>query len=221
MSVYCVIVAAGKSKRMKLKENKVFYNLCGKPVIRYSVDMMKKCGINTVVVVSNEDMEKCTDILKDTDSIITVGGDRRQQSVYNGLCRIKDTDCDVVLIHDAARPLITRDIIMRVLSEVKTYDAVGVGVKVKDTIKVVKNNFIESTPDRDILWAVQTPQAFKYDVILKAHRYAIETGFTSTDDTVLAERLGIKVKMIEGSYGNIKLTTPEDLKIARSLLCSA
>lgn len=200
-------------------KNKVFLPLNGKPIITYSVETIKKSGIDDIVVVtSKDDIDFCSnEILKGYEVRYVEGGAERQISVYNGLIAIKETNCDLVLIHDGARPFVTESIIRESIKAAIEHGAAAVGVKVKDTIKVVKDGFILHTPPRESLWAVQTPQVFRYDLILKAHQKAIEDNFLSTDDTVLVERMGIKVRMIEGAYRNIKITTPEDIYIAEAL----
>lgn len=202
-----------------MDKNKVFMFLNGKPVITYSVDTIKKSGINDIIiVVSREDMDFCAnEILKGYNVSYVEGGSERQISVYNGLMAIRDRGYDMVLIHDGARPLVTEETIKKALKAASDYGAAAVGVKVKDTIKVVEDGFISYTPPRETLWAVQTPQVFKYDLILKAHEKAIEDNFLATDDTVLVERMGVKVRIVEGCYSNIKITTPEDLHIAEIL----
>lgn len=202
-----------------MDKNKVFLPLNGKPIITYSVETIKKSGIDDIVVVtSKDDIDFCSnEILKGYEVRYVEGGAERQISVYNGLMAIKETNCDLVLIHDGARPFVTESIIRESIEAAIEHGAAAVGVKVKDTIKVVKDGFILHTPPRESLWAVQTPQVFRYDLILKAHQKAIEDNFLSTDDTVLVERMGIKVRMIEGAYRNIKITTPEDIYIAEAL----
>ncbi|SHF47072.1 2-C-methyl-D-erythritol 4-phosphate cytidylyltransferase [Caldanaerobius fijiensis DSM 17918] len=219
MKVCALIMAAGKGRRMQMDKNKVFLPLNGKPIITYSVETIKKSGIDDIVVVtSKDDIDFCSnEILKGYEVRYVEGGAERQISVYNGLMAIKETNCDLVLIHDGARPFVTESIIRESIEAAIEHGAAAVGVKVKDTIKVVKDGFILHTPPRESLWAVQTPQVFRYDLILKAHQKAIEDNFLSTDDTVLVERMGIKVRMIEGAYRNIKITTPEDIYIAEAL----
>jgi 2-C-methyl-D-erythritol 4-phosphate cytidylyltransferase len=148
------------------------------------------------------------------------GGEERQNSVYKGLCAV-DEHCEIVLIHDGARPFITNKNIVDCINAVKLYGACGVGVKSKDTIKIATDNgFVASTPDRKSLWSIQTPQGFKYDIIMNAHKIAINNDFVGTDDMVLVEMLGIPVKLVEGNYQNIKITTPEDLIIGEAIVSS-
>lgn len=126
---------------------------------------------------------------------------------------------DIVAIHDGVRPFIKKRVIMESIEEAKKYGAVGVAVPVKDTIKVVgENNIIKYTPERKTLWGMQTPQTFKYEIIMEAHEKARLEGVYGTDDAVLVERIGLPVKIIQGGYENIKITTPEDIVIAESFV---
>ena len=151
---------------------------------------------------------------------IAYGGKERQDSVYNGI-KVLDKNCKYVLVHDGARPFVNEDIINRSLEEVQKYKSVVVGVPVKDTIKVVNNNNdIVDTPNRSTLWSVQTPQTFDYSVIKRAYEDAFDNNFYGTDDAMLVERIGYTVKMIYGSYNNIKVTTPEDIDMGIQILNS-
>jgi 2-C-methyl-D-erythritol 4-phosphate cytidylyltransferase len=146
------------------------------------------------------------------------GGQERQDSVYCGLAKVS-SDCSYVMIHDGARPLVTVDLISRVAAAVKITDAVTVGVPVKDTIKRTDaDGFITDTLPRERLWHIQTPQAFRRELIVRAHEQAQTAGFYGTDDASLVERLGDLVKIIPGSYENLKITTPEDIIVAETIL---
>ncbi|NPV44194.1 MAG: 2-C-methyl-D-erythritol 4-phosphate cytidylyltransferase [Firmicutes bacterium] len=224
MKVSAIIAAAGHGQRMRAAISKQFLNLKGKPIIVHTLDVFYRIKrINEIIlVVGSNEMEYCnSEIIKRhlfKGIKLVPGGKERQDSVYNGL-RACNPQTDFVIIHDGVRPLINQDIVIKALSTAEIYGACGVAVPVKDTIKVVdEKGFVKNTPDRDRLWAVQTPQVFRYPLILKAHERAREQGFIGTDDTVLVERLGERVKIIEGSYENIKITTPEDLTIAESIL---
>ena len=149
------------------------------------------------------------------------GADTRQNSVFNGI-KALSRDTDIVIIHDAVRPFIQRDLIERSIYTAIEFGGAVIGVPVKDTIKQVDGDgFIGATLDREMLWAVQTPQTFKYDIILKAHRQAMEDGFVGTDDSMLVERSGFSVNMVMGSYSNIKITTKEDMVLANTILKEA
>jgi 2-C-methyl-D-erythritol 4-phosphate cytidylyltransferase len=145
---------------------------------------------------------------------VVKGGKERQDSVYNGLKALEKTGESIVMIHDGARPFISREIIEKAEKECEDCDAAVVAVKAKNTIKMVRNGFVEKTLDRSLLWEMQTPQVIKKSIAFNAFKKAFEEGFYGTDDVQLVERVGGKDKLIEGSYDNIKITTPEYVKIA-------
>ncbi|MDK2587211.1 2-C-methyl-D-erythritol 4-phosphate cytidylyltransferase [Romboutsia sedimentorum] len=219
-----VIVAAGTGSRMKMEINKQFIKLNEKEIIAYTIEKFyKHKNIQDIVVVIKEEeaeffKENILKKYKFKNIKIAYGGNERQDSVYNGL-KLLDNKCDTVLIHDGARPFVSGYTIDKSIEEVKKHKAVVVGVRVKDTIKVIndKNDIID-TPDRSKLWAVQTPQTFDYNILLKSYEDAFENGFYGTDDAMLVERIGYKVKMVEGSYNNIKITTQEDINIGTQIL---
>lgn len=151
---------------------------------------------------------------------LVAGGAERQDSVRNGLQACQANDEDIVLIHDGARPLLSPDLIEPVIAATERFGAAIVGVPVKDTIKQVTNGLIDTTPDRSRLWQAQTPQSFRFGLIRDAHIKALQQNYYGTDDASLIEWLGAPVAMIEGSYRNIKITTPEDLVLARAFLDS-
>lgn len=220
-----VVVAAGSGRRMGGDIPKQFMELDAKPILVHTLfrfDSTEIIDDITVVIADNYIdyvQRQILDIYKFNKPITLVSGaDERQASVYNGL-RALPTDTDIVVIHDGVRPFITEELIEESISMARHCGAAVVGVPLKDTIKKVsKDGHIKKTVDRGDLWAVQTPQTFRYDIILDAHRQALEDGFTGTDDAILVERLGIGVNMIQGSYDNIKITTREDMYIAKALL---
>ena len=223
-NICAVIVAAGSGKRMGAKENKVFLNLFDKPILAYTLEIFQQCkSIDSIVLVTREcDIGLCQNIISrynitKTENIV-VGGTTRQQSVYNGLNKVcKNTD--IVVIHDGARALIEKNQIEETIKYAKEYGASAVGVKCKDTLKQIdQNGFIANTINREVTYNIQTPQTFKYDIILSAHKKAIEDDFETTDDCAVAEHCGVRIKLAEGSYDNIKLTTPEDLTVAENIL---
>ena len=222
MKVTAVIPAAGEGKRMNSK--KQFLELNGRPVLDITVSVFDECQSidDIIVVVAKEDIRLTKDLLKERKKVksIVVGGAERQDSVYNGIEAIKpESEDDIVVIHDAARPLITKEIISSVVIEAKTSKAVVVGVPSKDTVKTVSpENIIMETLDRASIWLVQTPQAFHYSVIKQAYERAQRIKYKATDDSKLVERMGISVKMIMGSSENIKITTKEDLAMAEAIL---
>lgn len=219
-----VIVAAGTGSRMKKDINKQFIKLKNKEIVAHTIEKFYNSeNIDDIVVVIREDEEEYFNKnIKEkygfTNIKVAHGGNERQDSVFNGI-KMLNKECEVVLIHDGARPFVTDDIIKRSINKANEHNAIVVGVKVKDTIKVVSDNGnIVDTPNRSYLWAVQTPQVFKYDIITKAYEDAYNNNYYGTDDAMLVERIGYNVKMIEGSYNNIKITTQEDLEFGEQIL---
>lgn len=219
-----VIVAAGTGSRMNMGINKQFIKLEGKEIIAYTIEKFyNNSNIEDIVVVVKEDeseffKKEILDKYNFKNVKIAYGGKERQDSVYNGL-KLLDEKCDVVLIHDGARPFVSDKIIDKSIEEAKEHKAIVVGVPVKDTIKVIDNDKnIVDTPNRSVLWAVQTPQTFEYNILIDAYKDAFKNKFYGTDDAMLVERIGYKVKMLEGSYNNIKITTQEDLNIGSQIL---
>ena len=219
-----VIVAAGTGSRMNMGINKQFIKLEGKEIIAYPIEKFyNNSNIEDIVVVVKEDeseffKKEILDKYNFKNVKIAYGGKERQDSVYNGL-KLLDEKCDVVLIHDGARPFVSDKIIDKSIEEAKEHKAIVVGVPVKDTIKVIDNDKnIVDTPNRSVLWAVQTPQTFDYNILIDAYKDAFKNKFYGTDDAMLVERIGYKVKMLEGSYNNIKITTQEDLNIGSQIL---
>lgn len=219
-----IIVAAGSGSRMKRDINKQFIMLDGKEIIVHTIEKFyKNTDIDDIVVVIKESEEEyfIDNVINKHgfDNIkIAYGGNERQDSVYNGIKKLNE-GCDIVLVHDGARPFVNESIIKNAITETKENNAVVVGVPVKDTIKVVNlDGNIVDTPNRSRLWSVQTPQAFKYEIIIKAYEDAYNDNYYGTDDAMLVERIGYNVKMIEGSYDNIKITTEEDLHFGIQIL---
>ena len=219
-----VIVSAGRGSRMKADINKQFLKLKGKEVIAHTIDKFyNNKNIDEIVVVVKEDeadffRRNIIDKYGYKNIKIAFGGKERQDSVFNGLKAVNER-CDIVLIHDGARPFVTDEIIKNYIECEKKNKCVIVGVPVKDTIKIInKDNEVCDTPNRSTLWSIQTPQVFEYLSIIKAHKIAKEKSYYGTDDSMLMEYLGYNVKVIEGSYNNIKITTPEDLKIGEEIL---
>jgi len=212
MKVAVIIAAGGSGKRMG--RPKQFLPLAGKAVVEWTIEVFRKIKVvgQIVLAVPEDDLERA----KNLGVTVVAGGEERGDSVKNGLKAVA-FDTDIVMIHDGARPLITPDIIEKAISEAKEYGAAVVGVPVKDTIKRVGDDLIiKDTVDRQALWSAQTPQVFKYEIITRAYA---KKG-SATDDAKLVEDLGIKVKMVMGSYENIKITTPEDLIVAEAILRS-
>jgi len=210
-----VIVAGGTSQRMR-GINKLFASLMRKPLLAWSVDTCQRYSLvqQIVLVLNNEDLARVRRLKKErgwSKVVLCQGGTKRQDSVKEGLKQIRD--CDLVMIHDGARPFLTRDLIEDGLKIVGEIEAAVAAVPVKDTIKIATDErLIGETLQRDKLWAAQTPQIFSFDVINKAY-----TNLTTdvTDDAAAVERLGRKVQLYMGDYRNIKVTTTEDLEVAR------
>lgn len=217
-----VIVAAGSGTRMNLKASKQFIKLDNIPVLAHTLIAFEKAEqIDEIIIVTRESDMNTVDSLIDEYSItkaveVTIGGDTRQQSVKNGLSKIKG---DLVLIHDGARPFITPEQINSVAEALYEADAAALGIPVKDTLKKVdENKVIQGTCDRSSLYSIQTPQGFKSSIITLAHKNSEKSGIRATDDCALCEAIGIKIKIIEGSASNIKITTPDDLEVASGIL---
>lgn len=204
---------------MKTKDSKLLLKINGKTVLERSVNaFLNISDVDEIIVVAREkDIPAFSDILTDERVSFVVGGDTRQQSVMNALDVIDD--CELIIIHDGARPLIKSIDIENTIRAAKENKAAAVGVFVKDTVKVVdKNGFVVSTPDRSTLFSVQTPQIFDFELYRKAAQNAREKGLDFTDDCQLVESFNQKVKTVVGSYSNIKITTPDDIVLAENLL---
>lgn len=222
--ITAVVLAGGRGKRMESKISKQFLELGGNPILYYALNTFENSVVDEIILVAAEGEEEyCKKKiveqyhLKKVTGIVT-GGKERYHSVYNGLCAVKQTD--IVMIHDGARPFITEDVIEKAAREVIECQACVVGVKVKDTIKVSQEGMIVDTPDRRNLWQVQTPQCFEYEGIRKAYEKALE-GQTDniTDDAMVWEMYSkIPVRLVEGSYFNIKITTKEDMIFGEAIL---
>lgn len=225
MADIVIIPAAGSGRRMGAAVNKQYLLLDGVPILAHTLQLFENHPrIDRIVVVSPADeLDYCRSTIIDRYGFTKVtalvaGGAERQDSVWNGLLASGGADGDRVLIHDGARPFLPPAVIDAALAAIDSYGACAVGVPVKDTIKRVIDSIAVETPDRRHLWQVQTPQGFRFGLIVAAHRAARECGFTGTDDAMLVERLGRPVVMVEGSYANIKITTPDDLIIGQALL---
>ena len=212
MKTTAIITAGGISSRFGTG-NKLLEKIYGKEVIKYTIEAFEKADVDEIIISANKS------IIPELSSMfnhkITEGGSTRQASVYNGLKAAGQ--CDFVLIHDGARPVITPEIINRTVDLVKEKNAVSVMTKTIDTIKEVdETGKILRTIDRTRLYNTQTPQAFEYNLIKEVHEKLKGQNFT--DDAGMAEHLGIDVYMIDGDYKNIKITTQNDIAIAREYL---
>lgn len=219
-----IIVAAGKSKRMDNKGDKIFFTLGSRPVIAYSLDAFQKCEeINSVIlVVRAEKLEAARNMVQlysfSKVERIVPGGVRRQDSVFNGL-KVISEETEIIVVHDGARPLVTPQLITQTINSAKKYGSGVAAIKITDTIKEAKpNRKVIKTVDRTRLWAVQTPQAFKKEILLKAFEILQKKRKTVTDESSAVEMIGVKVTLVPSSWTNIKITSPEDLLIANALL---
>lgn len=227
MKTAAIVLAGGSGSRMHSNEKKQYMLIGGYPVLYYSLYAFQNSSrIDKIILVcGEEDRERCREeiikpfgITKVTS--IVAGGRERHDSVYEGLKAVKD--CDYVMIHDGARPFVDEEIIERIWAQLPKVRACTVGMPVKDTIKMSDaNGYVEKTLPRERLWMIQTPQAFSCELILHAHRERIRNNpqkLKITDDAMLVEYIErIPVKLIEGSYENIKITTPEDLILAEAI----
>ena len=215
-----VIVAAGSASRMG-GIDKVMAPLNGEPMIARTVRAFQNCdAISEIVVVTREDLIlPITSLCAQMDKVqaVVAGGGSRQESVHLGLNALSGK-CKLAAIHDGARPLISWQVIDRVVRAAHTYGAAAPAIPVKDTIKVVQGGVVKETPDRASLQAVQTPQVFDFDILRGALKKAKQDGAQVTDDCSAVERMGMAVKIVEGEERNLKVTTPLDLKIAQLLL---
>ena len=221
MYVTAIVLAAGKGLRLKSKVPKPLIEINSKPIIIYSLNTLSECDdIKDIIVVTNNNNSGSIKSkigkygIRKVKSII-LGGLRRQDSVYNALKAI-DERADLVLVHDAARPFITKEIISSVIKAAKRYRVAIAGVPVKATIKqATRLHTVKNTLIRDNLWEIQTPQVFKKAIILRA--YEEYKKISVYDDAGLVEKLGVKAKIVMGSYLNIKITTSEDLVLAEAI----
>lgn len=226
MKSTAIILAAGQGKRMHSRVQKQFLSLKGKPVLYYSLACFQNSPEiqEIILVTSAESVEYCKKEIVQNYGFSKVkkiipGGKERYDSVFQGL--LACTDCDYVYIHDGARPFVTEEIIVRAEKTVKKYGGCVVGMPSKDTVKIAdEKQFIAQTPRRSLVWTVQTPQAFSYGLIRRAYEKARQKSMDNiTDDAMVAEVYeNIQIPLVEGSYENIKITTPEDLLIAERIL---
>lgn len=222
--VSVVFPAAGQAHRMQVGLNKVFLTLAGKPMLlRTLLTFSKVPDVGELIVaVGADEVEPVTSLLGRVKGIapwrVVEGGTERQYSIRNGLALVSE-EADIVLVHDAARPLIRRDTIEELIRVVRAEGAAIIAVPEKNTIKIAaEDGTVAATPPRSSLWQVQTPQGFRKDILMEANRKADEDGFLGTDDASLVERLGVPVRIVRGEYSNIKVTTPEDMVVAEAIL---
>ncbi|CAE7042091.1 ISPD [Symbiodinium natans] len=219
-----VLLSAGVGKRMGASIPKQYIKLMGLEIALHSLDTFLACDVAEIVIVCAEDWKFVfEDHLKkkgpvEVDVKFTTGGDERQDSVNNGLAKIQ---APIVAIHDAARPLVTKDEVEKVVADAREHGAALLAVRTKATIKQAVSEskaFVEGTPQRKLLWEAHTPQVIQSELLRKGFEKAEKEGLEVTDDVSLVEQLGEKVKLTEGEYTNIKVTTPEDIAVAETIL---
>ena len=222
MKISAIVLAAGSGSRMQSSKKKQFMEIKGKPLVWYSLFAFEKYGVDEIILVTgSEDIDFCKKEIVEKYNFtkvkdIVAGGKERYESVYNGLKHISG---DIVLIHDGARPVLTNEIIERGINGAIKDNACVVGVPVKDTIKVIdNNNKIVDTPKRSSLIAIQTPQIFTFNKYVEAMNCAKTQGKDFTDDCKLLENINEDVYVVIGDYSNIKITTPDDIPLAESIL---
>lgn len=221
--VSAIVLAGGRGKRMGSVQSKQYIDLDGKPILYYTLKQFIKNNLidKIILVVSEDEKDYCKSEVLDkygliVDSIV-FGGTERQDSVYNALVELEGSD--IVLIHDGARPFVSQRIINDAIKNARIYKATAPGVIPKDTIKVKdENNFSVETLIRKNIIAIQTPQAFDFNMIYECHKKVKQSGIIVTDDTMVVELFGNKVYIYEGDYTNIKITTQEDLILAKYLV---
>ena len=222
--VSVIFPAAGAGRRMKAGKNKVLLPLAGVPILLRSLQKFSAVEkvAQLVVVVAEEEVAFVRQLLGEVQGLkpwcVVSGGSERQYSIANSLAHL-DAAADIVLVHDAARPLVSQRTIEAVIKAADEKGAAIAAVRAKNTIKVVADDGrVEATPPRERLWEVQTPQGFRRALLLAAYERAAADGFLGTDDASLVERLGEAVCVVESDYRNLKITTPEDLWLAEALL---
>lgn len=219
--VVAIVPSAGAGRRFGA--SKTFAELRGKPVIIWTLQMLQ--GVDEIVeiipVMRADEMERGLELIERYGITkvkkVAPGGEERQHSVYIGIGYI-ERPVSSVLIHDGVRPLVTADLIRTTIRHLRGYDGVMAGVSLKDTVKVVEDGVVKGTLRRDALVAVQTPQVFRKKVLVEAYKAVIGTGMNFTDDSAIVEHYGGRVRVVEGDYRNIKITTPEDIAVAEAYL---
>ena len=222
--VSVIFPAAGAGRRMKADRNKVLLELSGVPILLRTLRRFSAVPAvaELIVVVAKDEVAFVEEMLEKAQGLkpwcVVQGGAERQYSIANGMAHLA-ADADIVLVHDAARPLVSLAAIEAVIAAAREKGAAIAAVRAKNTIKVVgEDGRVEATPSRASLWEVQTPQGFRREILQRAYEKAAQDGFLGTDDASLVERIGAAVFVVESDYGNLKITTPEDLWMAEALL---
>ncbi|MCC7429347.1 2-C-methyl-D-erythritol 4-phosphate cytidylyltransferase [bacterium] len=219
-----VIPAAGTGKRMNSQTPKQFLEICGKPVLAYTLETFAQVSeISELVIATGKNC--FTDVEKILSKInfpfkteLVEGGKERQDSVFCGLQALKSKN--IVLVHDGVRPFVTKNEILKIYQKVSEFGGAVLAVPTKDTIKIVENGFVKTTPERKTLWSIQTPQGFTFSVLFEAEKQAQKQGFYSTDEAAIVEKFfpNQKITVVEGTYSNLKITSQEDLIFAENYL---
>ncbi|MDZ7808587.1 MAG: 2-C-methyl-D-erythritol 4-phosphate cytidylyltransferase [Gracilimonas sp.] len=224
-SLSLIIPAAGSGVRLGTEVPKPFIEIDGKTILQHTIEKFIDIpGLRQVIVVASAQSVSLVEelisdyALPDLQFSVVEGGKERQNSIYNALKTV-DQKTDLIAVHDAVRPFVETEQIMGCIEAANETGAAVLGVPVRDTIKKVnKEYFVESTPDRSVLWQIQTPQVFKREILIEAYEKAIKEGFTGTDDSSLVENTGVKVKVVEGGVNNFKITYPIDLKVTEQII---
>lgn len=222
MEYAVALPAAGSGKRMGAGQNKLFLTLRDVPILIHTLRVFEHDPNCTAIwlAVKPEERDRITQMLEQFQITkvkgMTDGGSERQHSVY--ACVKAAKGAPLILVHDAARPFIEPTVITSLVNKASVAGAAIAGVKVKDTIKKVKAGQIEETVDREHLWIIQTPQAFQYEILANAEEKALQDDFLGTDESMLVERMGLPVHIVESTYDNVKMTTQEDLLIGEAIL---
>jgi 2-C-methyl-D-erythritol 4-phosphate cytidylyltransferase len=223
--VTAIIVAAGQGRRMEGDRRKQYLSLAGLPILTRTLMVFHRCDAvdEIILVVPEDDIDFCRETILKPEGLsrnitLSPGGERRQDSVFNGLKEVNPS-CGIVVIHDGVRPFVQNDQIIACIDGARQFGACIMGVPAYETLKQVDtSDHIVRTLERDDVWLAQTPQAFGHDLIRKAHDRARIENYTATDDASLVEKLGATVKIVRGSRRNIKITVTEDLEMARWVL---
>ncbi len=225
-SIYALVAAAGRSTRMGVGVNKQLLELAGRPLVVHALQALLAVPVDGIILVVAPGEEEnfhqvLSNFMQGMPIKVIPGGVSRSDSVMLGL-RALPSKAELVVVHDGARPLIKPERIRETIRQAMYWGAATLAVPAKDTIKVAgEEGLVRETLLRDKLWQVQTPQVFKYQLLVEAHRLADVDGYSGTDDASLVERLEHSVKLVRGDYTNIKITTPEDMVLARALLREA
>ena len=224
--IAAIVAAAGLGVRMGNSTPKPYLLLAGKPILAHTLGAFEKIKEvqEVTLVVHPEELDYCQDKVISPYGFKKVlrlvpGGKERQDSVYNALKALKhEDDLEIVLVHDGVRPFITGEQVRRVIQAARSHGGAVLGLPAQDTLKTVNaEGEVRQTLERRDIWQIQTPQAFRKELLLRAHQRALEDNFIGTDDSVLLERMGVKVQIVPGSTRNLKITTPDDLVMAEAL----